>query len=55
LADIPFGIAEGDVLIGDTADGTVIITGKDDAAKAERAERIAALFNKLKNKNRSDK
>jgi hypothetical protein len=55
LPDIPFGIAEGDVLTGEVTDGIAVITGKDDAEKAGRAARIAALFTKLKNKNRSDK
>lgn len=54
VTDIPFELDEGDVLTGEIIDEKIIITAKDINEKSIRSERINILFEKLKNKNRSD-
>ena len=54
ITNIPFEISEGDILIGEITDGEVIISGKSTEEKQKRSERINSLFEKLKNKNRSE-
>lgn len=54
VTDIPFEINEGDVLTGEITDENVVITAQDICEKSIRTARINTLFEKLKNKNRSD-
>lgn len=54
INDLSFRIDEGDILIGNITDDNVIIIGKDMHEKSKRSEHINMLFEKLKNKNRSE-
>lgn len=54
ITDIPVEINEGDVLTGNISGDNVIISDKDTEEKQIRLNRINNLFEKLKNKNRSD-
>ena len=54
ITNIPFDICEGDILIGEIINGEVSISEKSTAEKEKRSERINNLFEKLKNKNRSE-
>ena len=54
ITNIPFEIGEGDILIGEITDDEIIISGKNTEEKQKRSARISSLFEKLKNKNRSE-
>lgn len=54
IADIPFEVNEGDVLTGEIVHDEVSILRKDTGEMQKRSERINDLFEKLKNKNRSE-
>ena len=54
ITNIPFDICEGDILIGEINGDEVLISAKATDEKQKRSERINNLFEKLKNKNRSE-
>lgn len=49
LSELPFEVAEGDMVSADYQNGVLTLISRDDKERAQRQERILSIFERLKN------